>query len=158
LKAFFSSGNELKSRGAIFHATISCLVRAEFPVIAAVNGAAAGAGMGLACACDLVIAAESARFIMAYSKIGLSPTGTTTYFLPRRIGIGRAMELVLLIPSLRHSSATLSSPRNRAITIRTFSSAEYWRRVARRISRTVFSAASECRSAFDLIAAPSRLR
>ena len=53
-----------------------------------VNGAAAGAGMGLACACDLVIAADWARFTMAYTKIGLSPDGTTTYFLPRRIGIG----------------------------------------------------------------------
>ena len=56
-----------------------------------VDGAAAGAGMGLACACDLVLAAESAKFTMAYSKIGLSPDGSTTYFLPRRVGIGRAM-------------------------------------------------------------------
>jgi 2-(1,2-epoxy-1,2-dihydrophenyl)acetyl-CoA isomerase len=100
LKGFYSAGSELKSRVSIFHAVISRLVRAEFPVIAAVNGAAAGAGMGLACACDLVIAAESARFTMAYTKIGLSPDGTTTYFLPRRIGIGRALELVLLNPTL----------------------------------------------------------
>jgi 2-(1,2-epoxy-1,2-dihydrophenyl)acetyl-CoA isomerase len=96
LKGFYSPGSEIKSRVSIFRAVISRLVRAEFPVIAAVNGAAAGAGMGLACACDLVIAAESARFTMAYTKIGLSPDGTTTYFLPRRIGIGRALELVLL--------------------------------------------------------------
>ena len=52
--------------------------------------------MGLACACDLVIAAESARFTMSYTKMGLSPDGSTTYFLPRRIGIGRALELSLL--------------------------------------------------------------
>jgi len=96
LKGFYSAGSELKSRVSVFHAVISRLVRADFPVVAAVNGAAAGAGMGLACACDLVIAAESARFTMAYTKIGLSPDGTTTYFLPRRIGIGRAMELVML--------------------------------------------------------------
>src|ERR1019366_5839226 len=58
------------------------------------------------------------------------------------------------MPSLRHSSATLSSPRRPAITIRTFSSAEYCRRVARRMSRTAFPASSECCSAFDLISAP----
>ena len=96
LKGFYSSGSELKSRVSVFHAIISRLARADFPVIAAVNGVAAGGGMGLACACDLVIAAESARFTMAYTKVGLSPDGTTSYFLPRRIGIGRAMELVLL--------------------------------------------------------------
>lgn len=105
LKGFYTAGSELKSRISVFHATISRLARADFPVIAAVNGAAAGAGMGLACACDLVIAAESARFTMAYTKIGLSPDGTTTYFLPRRIGIGRALELVLLNRALSAKEA-----------------------------------------------------
>src|SRR5271156_6084670 len=62
------------------------------------------------------------------------------------------------MPSLRHSSATLSSPRKPAITMRTFSSAEYNRRVARLISRTAFSASSECVSAFDLISAPFALK
>lgn len=93
LKGFYASSNELKSRVSLFHVALSRIVRAPFPVIAAVNGAAAGGGMGLACACDLMIAAESARFVMAYSRIGLSPDGTTTYFLPRRIGVGRALEL-----------------------------------------------------------------
>jgi 2-(1,2-epoxy-1,2-dihydrophenyl)acetyl-CoA isomerase len=93
LKGFYSAGEGLKSRVSYFHATLSRLTRADLPVIAAVNGAAAGAGMGLACACDLVIAAESARFVMAYARIGLSPDGATTYFLPRRIGMGRALEL-----------------------------------------------------------------
>jgi 2-(1,2-epoxy-1,2-dihydrophenyl)acetyl-CoA isomerase len=105
LKGFYSPGSELKSRVSVFHAVISRLARADFPVIAAVNGAAAGAGMGLACACDLVIAAESARFTMAYTKIGLSPDGTTTYFLPRRIGLGRALELVLLNRTLSANEA-----------------------------------------------------
>jgi 2-(1,2-epoxy-1,2-dihydrophenyl)acetyl-CoA isomerase len=105
LKGFYSAGSELKSRVSLFHVSISRLARADFPVTAAVNGAAAGTGMGLACACDLVIAAESARFTMAYTKIGLSPDGTTTYFLPRRIGIGRAMELVLLNRTLSAKEA-----------------------------------------------------
>ncbi len=100
LKGFYTPNDGLKSRVSVFHAVLSRLARAEFPVIAAVNGAAAGAGMGLACACDIVIAAESAKFVMAYSKIGLSPDGGTTYFLPRRIGIGRAMELVFTNRSL----------------------------------------------------------
>lgn len=93
LKGFYARAGELKSRVSLFHVALSRIVRAPFPVIAAVNGAAAGGGMGLACACDLMIAAESARFVMAYSRIGLSPDGTTTYFLPRRIGVGRALEL-----------------------------------------------------------------
>jgi 2-(1,2-epoxy-1,2-dihydrophenyl)acetyl-CoA isomerase len=100
LKGFYAEGSELKSRVSIFHAVLSRLAHADFPVVAAVNGAAAGAGMGLACACDLVIAAQSARFTMAYTKVGLSPDGSTTYFLPRRIGIGRALELALLNRSL----------------------------------------------------------
>jgi 2-(1,2-epoxy-1,2-dihydrophenyl)acetyl-CoA isomerase len=105
LKGFYSAGSELKSRVSIFHAVLSRLARADFPVIAAVNGAAAGAGMGLACACDLVIAAESARFTMAYTKVGLSPDGSTTYFLPRRIGLGRALELALLNRTLTAQQA-----------------------------------------------------
>ena len=105
LKGFYSAGSELKSRVSIFHAVLSRLVRADFPVIAAVNGAAAGAGMGLACACDLVFAAKSARFTMAYTKVGLSPDGSTTYFLPRRIGIGRALELALLNRTLTADEA-----------------------------------------------------
>ena len=68
-------------------------MRAPFPVIAAVNGTAAGGGMGLACSCDMIIAGESTKFIMAYTRRGLTPDGTTTYFLPRRIGVGRAIEL-----------------------------------------------------------------
>src|SRR4029077_639771 len=62
------------------------------------------------------------------------------------------------MPSLRHSSAMLVSPPRPAITIRTFSSAEYCRRVARRMSRTAFSASSDCRSTFDLISAPSAVK
>jgi 2-(1,2-epoxy-1,2-dihydrophenyl)acetyl-CoA isomerase len=115
LKGFYSAGGELKSRVSIFHAVLSRLVRADFPVLAAVNGAAAGAGMGLACACDLVFAAKSARFTMAYTKVGLSPDGSTTYFLPRRIGIGRALELALLNRTLTADEALQWGIVNRVI-------------------------------------------
>jgi 2-(1,2-epoxy-1,2-dihydrophenyl)acetyl-CoA isomerase len=59
----------------------------------AVNGVAAGGGMSLALAGDLVVAAESAKFTMAYSKIAASPDGSSSYFLPRMIGLRRALEL-----------------------------------------------------------------
>ena len=65
------------------------------PIIAAVNGVAAGAGMSLALACDLRIAAESASFIQAFVKIGLVPDSGSTWLLPRLVGLTRAMELMM---------------------------------------------------------------
>jgi 2-(1,2-epoxy-1,2-dihydrophenyl)acetyl-CoA isomerase len=66
----------------------------EKPVVAAVNGVAAGAGANLALACDIVVAKESASFIQAFSKIGLIPDSGGTYFLPRLIGLQRASALM----------------------------------------------------------------
>ncbi len=66
------------------------------PVIAAVNGVAAGAGANIALACDIVVAAESASFIQAFSKIGLIPDSAGTYFLPRIIGFQKASALMML--------------------------------------------------------------
>jgi 2-(1,2-epoxy-1,2-dihydrophenyl)acetyl-CoA isomerase len=68
----------------------------ELPVVCAVNGVAAGAGANLALACDIVIAARSASFIQAFSKIGLIPDSGGTYFLPRLVGDARALGLSLL--------------------------------------------------------------
>ena len=68
------------------------------PVVLAIHGAAGGAGMSLACAGDIVIAAESARFTMAYTRAGLTPDGSSTYFLPRIVGLRRAMDLTLHQP------------------------------------------------------------
>lgn len=72
------------------------LVRLEKPVIAAVNGVAAGAGANIALACDLVIAARSASFVQAFSKLGLVPDSGGTWFLPRLVGNARALGLTLL--------------------------------------------------------------
>jgi 2-(1,2-epoxy-1,2-dihydrophenyl)acetyl-CoA isomerase len=66
------------------------------PVIGAINGVAAGAGANIALACDLVIAAKSASFVQAFSKLGLVPDSGGTWFLPRQVGTARAMGLALL--------------------------------------------------------------
>lgn len=99
LKSFVEQGDNLpyymKEVTTYFHAAISRLTRMDAPVVAAVNGAAAGAGMSLTCACDLVVAGESARFTMAYTRAGLTPDGSSTYFLPRIVGLKRALDLTL---------------------------------------------------------------
>jgi 2-(1,2-epoxy-1,2-dihydrophenyl)acetyl-CoA isomerase len=77
------------------HAAISHLANMDAPVIAAVNGVAAGAGMSLMCACDIAVAAESARFTMAYTRAGLSPDASSTFYLPRLVGLRRALDLAL---------------------------------------------------------------
>ena len=83
----------VKQLTTYLHGAVSRLARSPKPVIMAVNGIAAGGGMSLALAGDLVVAAESAKFTMAYSKIAASPDGSSTYFLPRMIGLRRALEL-----------------------------------------------------------------
>jgi 2-(1,2-epoxy-1,2-dihydrophenyl)acetyl-CoA isomerase len=78
-----------------FNPLIRRLQALPLPVIAAVNGTAAGAGANLALACDLVLAARSASFIQAFVKIGLVPDSGGTWFLPQRVGMARALGLAL---------------------------------------------------------------
>lgn len=93
-------------RGAdALHQAIIDLRRISRPVIAAVNGPAAGAGFSLALACDLRIAAEGAFFAPAYGRIGASPDGGMTYFLPRVLGPAKALELLLEDPDLKADTA-----------------------------------------------------
>jgi len=86
-------GALIKELTTYLHGAVSRLCRADKPVIMAINGVAAGGGMSLALAGDVVLAAESARFTMAYSRIAATPDGSSSYYLPRLIGLRRAMEL-----------------------------------------------------------------
>jgi 2-(1,2-epoxy-1,2-dihydrophenyl)acetyl-CoA isomerase len=86
-------GSHTKELTTYLHGAVSRLCRTDKPVIVAVNGVAAGGGLSLVLAADLVLAAESARFTMAYSKIAATPDGSSSYFLPRLVGLRRAMEL-----------------------------------------------------------------
>jgi|FaiFalDrversion3_1042247.scaffolds.fasta_scaffold00008_2 2-(1,2-epoxy-1,2-dihydrophenyl)acetyl-CoA isomerase len=81
------------------------LRRMEKPVLAAVNGVAAGAGWSLALACDLRMASADARFLTAFVQVGLVPDAGSTYFLPRLVGLGRAFELCALSDSLSAEEA-----------------------------------------------------
>ncbi len=78
------------------HPIMFAMRRMPKPIIASCRGAAAGAGVSMALACDLVIAAEDAFFTLAYCKIGTSPDGSSSFHLPRAVGIKKAMEIALL--------------------------------------------------------------
>ena len=81
--------------GLLHSEVVLGLRRLEKPVVAAVNGVAAGAGFSLMLACDIRIASSSARFLMAYANIGATADGGSTYLLPRLVGTARAMEIYL---------------------------------------------------------------
>jgi 2-(1,2-epoxy-1,2-dihydrophenyl)acetyl-CoA isomerase len=80
---------------AVLHLGIQRLHHGKAPVIIAVNGMAAGGGFSLALFGDIVLAARSAKFVMAYTNAGLSPDGSSSYYLPRVVGLRRAQELML---------------------------------------------------------------
>jgi 2-(1,2-epoxy-1,2-dihydrophenyl)acetyl-CoA isomerase len=118
----FCSGANLSGRGAAGDATapsdgpnqsllqtynpfVNVVRRSPKPLVAAVNGVAAGVGVSLALACDLVVAAQSAYFLLAFRRIGLVPDGGATWLLPRLVGKARAMELMLLGEKLPAATA-----------------------------------------------------
>jgi 2-(1,2-epoxy-1,2-dihydrophenyl)acetyl-CoA isomerase len=84
--------NELTTN---IHAAISGFTRLKAPVVAAVNGTAAGGGVGLVCMADLAIAGRASKFSLAYTGVGLAPDCSTSFLLPRIVGRRRALELLL---------------------------------------------------------------
>jgi len=98
-------GGYLRELTGYLHSAISHFVRMDPPVIAAVNGAAAGAGLGLVAMADLAICGKSSKFTLAYSGVGLTPDAGTSFLLPRAIGAKRAMELLLLNRQLAAAEA-----------------------------------------------------
>jgi 2-(1,2-epoxy-1,2-dihydrophenyl)acetyl-CoA isomerase len=115
LKAFATGGMSAESGEAV-HKGLLGLHRSPAPVIGAIQGAAIGYGLGLACACDIRLAAEGTRFQAGFTGIGLSPDSTTSYFLPRLFGPSVAARLMLTnLPidaeeALRHGFVTSVHP------------------------------------------------
>jgi 2-(1,2-epoxy-1,2-dihydrophenyl)acetyl-CoA isomerase len=99
LKEFHAAGDELPKLAADmlvdFHGAIYKMNRMPKPVVAGVGGAAGGAGLSIVSAFDLVICGQSAKFTMAYTRAGVTPDGTSSYFLARHIGLRRALDLTL---------------------------------------------------------------
>ena len=97
--AFAGAGDRLpaflKEITVYLHAAVARLMRMDKPVVTAINGSAAGAGMGLALLGDIALADSRAQFTLAYTGLGLSPDGGTTWLLPRLVGTRRAQELCL---------------------------------------------------------------
>jgi 2-(1,2-epoxy-1,2-dihydrophenyl)acetyl-CoA isomerase len=93
LKEFQEAAGDIGGRlRATYHPNVLAIRRLEKPVIAAVNGAAAGAGLSFACACDIRVAADSASFVPAFINIGLVPDSGGSYFVTRLLGYARAFE------------------------------------------------------------------
>lgn len=99
VRAFAESGDRLHEQLeqviSFLHPAIESLARLDAPVVAAVQGSAAGAGLALVAGADLVLAGASAKLVMAYTGIGLVPDGGSTWYLPRVVGWRRAVELAL---------------------------------------------------------------
>ena len=102
------------------HSTISEIRRAPKPFIAAVKGIAAAGGFGIAMSCDLVFASEEASFEWAYPKTGLTGAESSTFFLPRLVGLRKAFELVFLNPRLSAREALEAGLINRVFAPETF--------------------------------------
>ena len=107
--AFSEAGREMsvliRSLTADLHDALSRLSRMRKVVVTAVQGPAAGAGVGIALAGDIVVASETAHFTLAYTAIGLTPDAGATWILPRLVGVRRALEIALLNPRVTAAQA-----------------------------------------------------
>ena len=97
------------------HPVAETLRAIDAPVVAAVHGAVAGAGLSLMCSCDLAIAAQGTRFLMAYDRVGAAPDFGGTYFLPRVLGLRRAAQFLFLSETLDTEAALAVGMVNRVV-------------------------------------------
>ena len=99
LKEFLAQGEDVSGfvtrMATVLHAAIARMNRMDVPVVMAVNGTAAGGGFSFALSGDYALAAESAKYVCAYTASGLSPDASSTYFIAKHVGLQRARELVL---------------------------------------------------------------
>jgi 2-(1,2-epoxy-1,2-dihydrophenyl)acetyl-CoA isomerase len=136
----FGSGQDLhslsdgRSSGAVavvsehlqkYHRVVYAIREMPKPVIAAVRGVAAGISCNIALACDLRIAADNARFIEAFARIGLVPDGGGGYFLPRLVGVGKALELSMLADEVSGPEAERIGLVNRCVPLEEFEEATW---------------------------------
>jgi 2-(1,2-epoxy-1,2-dihydrophenyl)acetyl-CoA isomerase len=123
-------GDELRRR---YHPAIAAIREMRKPVIAAVNGVAAGAGLGVAIACDLRVAASSATFRAGWGRVGLVPDAGSAFFLPRLVGWGRALDMVLTGDAVSADEALRIG-----LVTRVWPDAEFaaeWRKLAQTLAR-----------------------
>lgn len=114
-RAAEARGDVQSSLEAYYNPMFLRLRELNTPLVAAVNGVAAGVGMSFALSCDLVVMAKSAYFLQAFARIGLVPDGGSTYILPRLIGVKRALELSLLADKLPAEAAQEWGLANRVV-------------------------------------------
>ncbi len=144
----FGSGQDLhslvegRSSGAVgtasehlqkYHRVVLAIRNMPKPVIAAVRGVAAGISCNIALACDMRIAADDARFIEAFARIGLVPDGGGGYFLPHLVGVGKAMELSMLADEVRGPEAERIGLVNKCVPLEEFEAAT--RSLAQRLAK-----------------------
>lgn len=118
----------LKAITANLHAAMSCLLRMDKPLVSAVNGPAAGAGIGLALLADIAIATPASHFTMAYTKLGLTPDAMTSWLLPRFVGLRRAQAMCLFNERLGADQALASGMLTEIVDDSDFSAR--WRQLA----------------------------
>ncbi|HEY0070627.1 MAG TPA: enoyl-CoA hydratase-related protein [Chloroflexia bacterium] len=123
----FSSGEDLKSRSAEgdsdfgstlrqrYNPLVSKMRNIEKPVLGSINGVAAGAGCSIALACDLRIASDKARFMEVFVRVGLVPDSGSSFFLPRLVGLGRALEMAFLGDEMGADEALRTGLVNRVV-------------------------------------------
>jgi 2-(1,2-epoxy-1,2-dihydrophenyl)acetyl-CoA isomerase len=141
--------SELQHGLSDFQAAVLAVVRCPVPVLAVIQGAAAGFGLDLALACDMRLASEGATFTSAFARMGLVPDGGSTFTLPRLVGLGHALRFLM-------ASETVDAAQARSIGLvdEVLGAEEMERELARLLSALTACAASSLRTIKRLVRAP----